>query len=755
MPPRPMNILIVESRAKCKTLLEHLGKNEWRVLPTGGHVQRLAEDRKIHPPKEVRKAYWSHRPGELPVPPWFWTERGEVAIGAIKDEAVKHDSVTFYLATDPDREGECIAWHLEKLLSGGGPRHRVTFQEITKSAVLSAVAAPRKVNRALVDAALIRTFIDRVVGWRASRIARRYSTSSTNSMGRVQTPTLGFVVEREREREAHVPMRYFEVLAATSVTDWRVRFHEKSDAVAWVDEKGRFSAHRTADASLAQSAHAALVAAGSVQVSDVTRREKTQPPRPPFSTDTLIQATGNRWGWSPKKTAALAGQLYEAGHLTYIRTDSTRLATEAVQRARSSITETWGVERLGSVTTSEPAAGVQDAHEAIRPTQLDLETVSDEPDVQKLYTLVRARTLASLMVPSLRVTLSLTGHCKGVDRTLDASVGWYAEPGWRRAFEAAGLDEKTETTPLTVDTGTTLELVPSDADHPNPELRDDETKPPARYRAHTLVKAMKEAGIGRPSTYAKTVDRLKERGYVTTEESSVAPTESGRKIWQEAAPLFCLPDGQEVFQTEYTAVMEALLDDVAEGRRTASAVWETMLDEFKSAHAAAQEASKAGPLVPRTRGKLEEYVEAAPELVEEIGDLDALTEQQGQALLTALRTRSITLLPSKKQQCYLEKLLDTTGLTLAQAVESADLLLAGEAPNRAEATTLIDHLSALQAETHVPSARQLSWIADLADKAGLDEAGACAVVGLGSYAELTGGKGGTVSALIDALRVRK
>ena len=261
------------------------------------------------------------------------------------------------------------------------------------------MAAPRKVNQALVDAALIRTFIDRVVGWRASRIAKRYSTNSTNSMGRVQTPTLGFVVERELEREAHVPVHYFEVLAATSVTDWRVRFHEKSDTAAWVDEKGRFSAHRTADASLAESAHAALVVAGSVQVSDVTHREKSQPPRPPFSTNTLL--------------------------------------------------------------------------------------------------------------------------------------------------------------------------------------------------------------------------------------------------------------------------------------------------------------------------------------------------------------------PSKKQQRYLEKLLETTGLTLAKAVKSADVLLAGEAPNRAEPTALIDHLKALQAEKRLPSARQLRWIADLAGKAGLDEAGACAMVGLGSYAELTGGKGGTASALIDALRARK
>jgi DNA topoisomerase-1 len=730
-----MNIMIVESRAKCKTLLKYLGRDEWRVMPTGGHVERLAEDREVHPPREVRKAYWPHRPGELPKPPWFWTERGEGAIKAIRDEAANHDSVNFYLAADPDREGERIAWHLDRLLSEVGLRRRVTFQEITKPAVLAALAEPREVDQALVDAALIRTFIDRTVGWRASKIAKRYTTTSANSMGRVQTPTLGFVVERELEREAHVPVLYFEVLAATALTDWRVRFHEKSDAAAWVDEKGRFSAHRTADASLAESAHAALLAAGKVQVLDVTRREKAQPPRPPFSTDTLLQAAGSRWGWSPKNTAALAGQLYEAGRLTYIRTDSTRLAKEAVEAGRALIADLWGVERLGSVSSSDQVAGVQDAHEAIRPTRLEIATVPDvESDVQKLYSLVRARTLAALMAPSQRVTLSLKASCEDLDRVLDGSVGWYAELGWRRAFEVPDLDEETDTTPLTVDVGTTLELLTGDAEHPNPELRKDKTKPPARYRAHTLVKAMKEAGIGRPSTYAKTVERLEERNYIVTEEGSLMPTESGRNIWLEAAPLFCLSDQREVFQTEYTAAMETLLDDVAEGRR---------------------EASKSGPLVPRTRRKLQDYLDAAPELAGEIADLDALSEQEGRALLAELRTRGITLLPSKKQERFLDRLLEVTGLTLPEAVESAEILLAGEVLSRDEASALIDHLTILQAEGRVPSARQLRWIADLAKKTGLDEAGACALVGLRSYAELSGGKDGTASALIDVLRARQ
>jgi DNA topoisomerase I len=746
-----MNILLVESKAKCKTLLKHLGKDQWRVLPTGGHIERLAQDRSIHPPKEVRKAYWSNRSGELPKPPWFWTERGEAAIRAIKEEAALHDSVTFYLAADPDREGELIAWHLQKLLDGLGDLHRVSFQEITKPAVHSAVASPRTVDQALVDAALIRMFMDRMVGWRASRIARRYTNTSTNSMGRVQTPTLGFIVERELEREAHVPVRYFEVSAATSLTEWRVRFHEKSDPDAWLDEKHRFSTYRTAKTELATAAHTALVAAKSVQVSSVTRRETAQSARPPFSTDTLFQAAGSRWGWSPNKTAALAGKLYELGHLTYIRTDSTRLAAEAVEAGRSLVAEVWGAQLLGSVSKAGAGAGAQDAHEAIRPTDFQLEIVPDaEPDVQKLYNLVRAGTLASLMVSSQRVSLSLKGQCEGLDLVLDGSVGWYAEPGWRRAF--ATLEEPIDTTPITVDSGATFEWVLGAADHPNPLLREDATKPPARYRAHTIVRAMKEAGIGRPSTYAKTVDRLEERDYVTIEDGVLVPTQSGRDIWLEAAPLFCLEGAREVFQTEYTAAMETQLDDVAEGRREASEVWEIMRDEFKDAHAAAQEAGNAGPLVPRSRLKLQEYLAAAPELAAEIGDLDTLSEQEGRTLLADLRTRAINLLPSEKQLSYLNQMLEAMDLTLEQAVESASLRLTGAEPNRDEASALIDHLSTLKSEGLAPSPKQLHLINKLAETAGLDEAGVCALVGLMSYGELTGGRGGTASAAIDALR---
>jgi len=747
-----MNILIVESKAKCKTLLKHLGKDNWRVLSTGGHVERLPVDRKIHPPKEVKKAYWSNKSGELPNPPWFWTEKGEAAIHAIKAEAAKHDSVAFYLAADPDREGERIAWHLEKLLKEHGPCHRVTFQEITRPAVLAAVDKLGGIDQALVNAALIRTFIDRMVGWRASKIAKRYTSSYTNSMGRVQTPTLGFVVERELEREAHVPVRYFEVIANTSLTTWRVRFHEKSDAGAWVDEKGRFSAHRTADGALASNAHASLATAASIEVDQVTRKQAAQAPKPPFTTDTLIQAAGSRWGWSPKKTAALAGQLYEAGHVTYIRTDSTRLAAEAVEAAHNVIAKIWGYEQLGPAATQKAGSGAQDAHEAVRPTTLDIEVIQDvEADVQKLYSLIRARTLGSLMVPSVRVTLSLSASCAGLDCPLDGTVGWYDEPGWRRAFEVDGLDEHCEVTPVDVTEGKTLALTSGTRDKPNPELREDETKPSARFKAHTLVKKMKDEGLGRPSTYAKTVDRLEERGYVAKEDGTLVPTTSGRNTWLEAAPLFAV-NGREVFDTEYTAEMELQLDRVAHGSEDASKLWEMMRDEFKAAHETARLASNEGALVPRTRRKLQDYLEAAPELAAQIGDLDNITEAQGRNWLEKLRDSDVVLRESKKQCQLRDRLLEEQGKTLEEALDEAGIIPKKQTLNRDEASALIEYLLVRSADQLGPSDKQLRWIEDLVKKAGIDEPTACALVEAGSYGDLTGGKRGTASKLIDLLR---
>ena len=225
-----MNVLIVESAAKTKTIQKYLG-NDWRVLATGGHVETLPQDREAHG-KDGGKAYWSNRPGQLPSPPWVWTDRGEKAVTEIL-RAGGNDPV-FWIATDPDREGEFIAWCLNRLLSAHGQTHRVTFQEITEQAVLAAIAAPRAVDQQMVDSALVRKFIDRLVGYRTSKTAAAMVGRGA-SMGRVQTPTLGFVVDREEERRSFVPTPYYEVRATSQNVKFVVRFHESNSGDVWRD----------------------------------------------------------------------------------------------------------------------------------------------------------------------------------------------------------------------------------------------------------------------------------------------------------------------------------------------------------------------------------------------------------------------------------------------------------------------------------------------------------------------------------------
>ncbi|MGA0170791.1 MAG: DNA topoisomerase, partial [Pseudomonadales bacterium] len=229
-----MNILIVESAAKTRTIQKYLG-SDWRVLATGGHEETLPHDREKHG-EDAGKAYWSNRPGELPTPPWVWTDRGENAVREILEAGGTNPS--FWIATDPDREGEFIAWCLERLLKPHGPTCRVTFQEITKDAVSAAIEQPRQLDLRMVDSALIRKFVDRLVGYRTSKTAAGVVGRGA-SMGRVQTPTLGFVVDREVERKSFVPTSYFEVRATAEGVKLKVRFHQSGDPQVWRDATGK------------------------------------------------------------------------------------------------------------------------------------------------------------------------------------------------------------------------------------------------------------------------------------------------------------------------------------------------------------------------------------------------------------------------------------------------------------------------------------------------------------------------------------
>lgn len=741
-----MNILVVESKAKAKTIQKYLG-SDWVVLATGGHIQQHAD--KKADPRRGGQACWANRSGELPDPPWMWTDNGEEAVQAILTAAEGPGEPHFYLATDPDREGELIAWHLQVLLAPHGPTSRVTFQEVTREAVVAALAQPHELDMNRVRSALVRGLQDRLVGFRSSRLAKGIVAGRSASMGRVQTPALGFIVDRELEREAHVPVPYFEVSVVTPSVDLQVRFHEPSDPARWTDDKDKFVATRTLDNALAEGAAAAIEATGRLTLTGVEPTERTQHPKPPFTTDALLQAAGSRWGWSPKKTNALAAQLYHGGHITYLRTDSTRLSQAFVTDARAHITARWGVDHLGPGATGKPsAAKVQDAHEAIRPTRIEAVPPHElDDDAQRLYTLIRAQVLASQMAPSLQARLALTAEVPGLDRPLTGSVSWYTRLGWRAAF--AGLDpQQDQSPPLGLEPGATLLLSPGDDERPNPLLKEGETQPPGRYRGHSLVRAMKVAGIGRPSTYASTLEKLLERRYVEVDSGALAPTPNGRCAWLEVAPLYALPDGEPLFESAYTAVMEARLDDIEDGSAAAPVVWEALRDAFRAAHASAQQQRSSGKQSAAQRQRLDALVARAPEALVAGIELDGLTWKETAELSRRLDEAGVKPAPSAPQQAEIARLIALLGLDPDAAAGLVELASLAEVETGAQASALITAMRA-----RVPASdRQLRTLRDLVKRAGLTEAEACARVEAADFASLTGGREGTASRLIGLLK---
>lgn len=766
-----MNILIVESAAKARTLQKYLGDG-WSVRATGGHVETLPNDRATHG-KDAKKAFWSNRPGELPSPPWVWTDRGEAAVKAVLDEAAggsDNDEPTFWIATDPDREGEFIAWCLDRLLSPHGPTHRVTFQEVTEEAVKAAIENPRPVDQRMVDSALVRKFLDRLVGFRTSKMASAVVGRGA-SMGRVQTPTLGFVVERELEREAFVPTPYFEVRARAETVDLQVRFHERGDPDIWRDDAGKENPTRTFDGEAAQAAVDALSAAGRVTITDVRERTQQRKPGAPFSTDALLQSAGSRLGWSPRKTSALASMLYESGHITYIRTDSTRLAASAVAQARTVVRKAYGEDHLGPEARGNVATGpTQDAHEAIRPTRLEVEEAGvDDADARKLYRLIRAHTLASQMAPSTSASRSIEAECRGLEPALVGSVSWRTFLGWEEVYREFEPARPTAPPPIDLSEGAVWELDAPDEEHPNPLLIEDETKPPGRYRPHTLIKAMKDAGIGRPSTYSRTVDKLEERGYVALEDGALTPTDRGRAVWLEAAPLYARArtagggetppgPGVELFSTEFTAAMEEGLDEVAGGETPAPERWEDWRDKIRDLHEAAREQRDAGSSTPRQHQYLTRLLENAPAEVlpreERPDDLEALTYQEARALTERLREADVQPVPSEAQLTLVHRLLEELELEEDEREEVLGARGVEGLGTSTQASRVIDELQRLHDERQPPSAKQRRFIDSLREEAGISEGEAARLVGVDSLEELTGGREGSASRLIDELLER-
>ena len=565
---KPSNLVIVESPSKAKTIGKYLGP-EYTVKASMGHLRDL--------PKSTMGVDL-----EADFEPRYIPVKGkEDIISELKKAAAKADMV--YLATDPDREGEAISWHLKELLHL--PDHktqRVTFNEITQKVVKESIANPRNIDYALVDAQQARRVLDRIVGYQLSPLLWKKVRRGL-SAGRVQSVATRLVVDRENEIRAFQPKEYWSL----DVTLDRI------------GKPGSFVAHYHGDTKKRElgseeqvQAVIADITGKTFTVTSVKRAEKKRSAAPPFTTSTLQQEASRKLNMTPKRTMAIAQQLYEGvdvagegtlGLITYMRTDSLRLSDEAMAEAAAFIKRRYGKEYYyGKFHVFKTKSGAQDAHEAIRPThaELDPEQIRSSLTAEqyRLYKLIWSRFLASQMANAVYDTVSIDTQCAGhMFRSSHQSMKF---AGFIAVYEEGKDDE--------------AEAVGS----PLPDLQEGDqaavskiekeqhfTQPPARYTEATLVKAMEEKGVGRPSTYASIVSTIQEREYVSKADKRLAPTALG-----EVVTGLMLERFNDIIDVEFTANMEQELDDVEAGKRQ----WKAVLAEFyKGFHQEMLDAEKA------------------------------------------------------------------------------------------------------------------------------------------------------------------
>ena len=683
-----MKLVILESGAKAKTIKKYLGRG-WIVEACNGHVQDLPS----RGSKDSSKARWASKVGQLPNPPWGWTEKAEQVISKIVKKSVSSGVDEIYIATDPDREGEFIAWRLSEILSDFKSVNRIAFNEITKSAVLESIENPRGLDMQLVEAAMVRRFMDRLVGFRCSKFCRSWKL---RSMGRVQTPTLGYVVEKELEREAHIPIEYHSVVATCNDVEVKVRFHDSGDADAWRDDDGKHFPDRTANTENAEAAVAILGSHRRITLEAVSESEVGRKPKPPFTTDTMLQSASSRLGWSISKTSNIASQLYQSGHVTYIRTDSTRTTEDSRKAIRGLIENRYGSDFLGPGVGNIKAkkSNVQDAHEAIRPTNPEISEITEDKDMSKLYRLIWSRFAASQMSKSIRQRRSLSFVCEDLNEKLYGTCSWRTHPGWEEVFDWVGLTARNQPPSVGFEIGKIWEITNG------PELISDETKPPRRLTESSIIQQMKQAGIGRPSTYVSTVSKLVDREYISKEGSTLIPTDNGRTLWIDVAPFYnnSTDYGDGLFSTEFTAIMEQKLDQIEIGNHDASETWEEFVTIFSDMHNVALEKRREKPTI--------------------------------------------------RQLQYLERVASR------MTDDDKDSILNGKSPGEMtgdEAKAAIEKISNSDTANVPPSEKQLALIIRLIDKLRLDMAAILSDRGFSDISELTGGRGGSASDLISFL----
>lgn len=517
-----MKLLIVESPAKAKTISKYLD-GKYTVKASVGHIRDL--------PKSNKKAIDIQ--GGF-IPHYEISPGKEKVVAEIKELADRADEVI--LATDPDREGEAIAWHIAEATKLKNPK-RVVFHEITKEAVTEAMENPRKIDQNLRIAQEARRVLDRLVGYDLSGLIWkkvRYGLSA----GRVQSPALRIVMEREREIRSFISHPYWvikaniktkkgenlEVLCTDEPTDKKVMENiiNKGQNGKWI-------------------------------VVDTEENKEKKKPRAPFITSTLQQAASSRLGFAPSRTMMIAQKLYEAGHITYMRTDSTNLSKQALGEIASVVEKKYGKEYLSFRTYSTKSKNAQEAHEAIRPSHVSVLSAGINPEQKKLYELIWKRTVASQMTDAEILRTKVIANIDSNDiPNFHANGSRTLFPGWLLADEE-GKGDDIELPKLQKGDPLTLINIFSD---------EKKTEPPPRYTEAGLVKELEKRGIGRPSTYASIIKTIEDRGYVEKENKSIKPTDTG-----DVVSSFLEANFMHYINDSFTAEMEDSLDDIANGTK--------------------------------------------------------------------------------------------------------------------------------------------------------------------------------------------
>ena len=541
-------LVIVESPTKIKYISKFLGNN-YIVSSSKGHIRDLSTKGKFGLGVDVEDHF----------KPDYKTIKGKKAvIDELKKEAKKVDKV--YLATDPDREGEAISWHLYKCLDLKDENYaRVTYHEITENAIKEAFKHERKIDQNLVNSQETRRILDRIIGFRLSKLIR--SKTDGSSAGRVQSVALKLIVDKEREINAFKKEEYWEIDAIFK--EFEAKLFEKNG------EKIEIKNEKEADKILNELSN-------EFTISSIEKNTKNKNSKPPFTTSTLQQEASTKLKFSSKKTMSIAQKLYEgidlgsenAGLITYMRTDSIRLSNEFIKSSYNYIEKTYGKNYIGNVKVSKKTENVQDAHEAIRPTGIERTPESVRayltPDEYKLYRLIYSRALASLMAPGKteNTTVTLTNN----NYNFKTSGQIIVFDGYLKIYKDYEEIKDTILPEFKEDKITSEDI----------EKSQHFTTPPARYTEGKLIKEMDELGIGRPSTYATIIDNIKKRGYVTLEERKFIPTEIGFEITDKLQEYF-----SHLINVKYTADMETDLDKIAEGKEIWYEVLQKFYDEFE------------------------------------------------------------------------------------------------------------------------------------------------------------------------------